>query len=376
MNKYFISTNDVNDIKAWSGISYHMFRAMNEVDDQWTAISPVGYRKRPWFSWKKRLYARMGKQYWPNYEPTVLREQAAFVRKAAGKGPSILLSLHPDPVVCIEGDYRICIYGDATFHALHQLYPALQNLCRESVRSGHRIWQLAAKKANTAFFSSDWAKNSFVNDYGFTKERAFTVPFGANLSQEPTRETVAAAIHNRSFTSLHLIWIGVDWQRKGGSIAYRVAEALNSTGHDTKLHLVGCSFGETTAKPPWVVEYGFLDKGKSEDARLFAELLLQSHFLVFPTLADCSPVVYNEACAYGVPCIGTTVGGASTIVREGSNGVLFDPSIFLEKAISYIQEMIAQPKRYQQLALNSKEDFCTRLSWEAFQHSMRTFFAD
>ena len=57
--------------------------------------------------------------------------------------------------------------------------------------------------------------------------------------------------------------------------------------------------------------------------RAFAE----SHFLVLPTQADCTPLVIAEANAFGVPCLVSVLGGLPTLVQDGQNGRLYPPGV-------------------------------------------------
>ncbi len=90
--------------------------------------------------------------------------------------------------------------------------------------------------------------------------------------------------------------------------------------------------------------------------------------LVVPSLwLENSPLVIHEAFQYGVPVIGSRIGGIRELVTGGSNGLLFEPGSASELAAA-LRRVIEQPACLQAFAsllpgVKSIADDC--LEWEA-----------
>ncbi len=112
--------------------------------------------------------------------------------------------------------------------------------------------------------------------------------------------------------------MGVDWHRKGGDIAYAVAKRLNQIGLPTELTVVGCQPLINEPIPKFVKSLGFIKKSAPEGKERLNRLIIESHFLILPSLADCTPMVFPEANSLGVPCLSTKVGGIPSIIQEPS----------------------------------------------------------
>jgi len=140
-------------------------------------------------------------------------------------------------------------------------------------------------------------------------------PLGANLTSEPDRRQVVSLIEKRPRRECRLLFVGVDWHRKGGDLALRVVERLVEMGIPSRLTVVGCRAGDVPQSR--LVEYvGFIDKSTPSGEASLVRLLGDSHFLCLPSRAECSAIVFSEASAYGLPSIAIRTGGVASAVRH------------------------------------------------------------
>lgn len=91
--------------------------------------------------------------------------------------------------------------------------------------------------------------------------------------------------------------------------------------------------------------------------------MAQSDFLILPSLADCTPVVFSEANAFGVPCLTTQVGGHTSIIRDDINGRTWARNNFVESCVSYISGLVESKKRHEELCLSSRNMYLNELNW-------------
>jgi glycosyltransferase involved in cell wall biosynthesis len=160
---------------------------------------------------------------------------------------------------------------------------------------------------------SQWAKDSLRDDYGVEPERVTVIPPGVDLSLFPFG---AAPRRERTGRPLRVLFVGGDFERKGGPLLLRcMREGLAEL---CELHVVTGQAVETT---PGVVVHSGLGPN---DPKLIA-LYREADIFALPTNADCLAVVLGEAMAAGLPIVTTTVGGQPEAVRDGRSGLVIPP---------------------------------------------------
>ena len=159
-----------------------------------------------------------------------------------------------------------------------------------------------------------------------------------------------------------LLFVGIDWIRKGGNIALEVAKLLNVSGLPTELVVVGCEPQVDQPLPQFVRVIGYLSRSSEDGAAKLNRLYATSHFLIMPTRADCTPVVLLEANAFALPSLATDVGGIAEIVKRGINGTTFSLSAEPTEYCTYIANLMDHYTEYEELALSSLMEFRVRLN--------------
>lgn len=157
---------------------------------------------------------------------------------------------------------------------------------------------------------SDWARQSLIDDYGIAAERITTIPPGVNLNLWPRPDPHDTAGPGR------ILFVGADFARKGGEILLQAFHA--GLRESCELHLV-------TKAPvePAPGIYVYRDVAPNSD--LLRNLYATADLFVLPTLADCFPLVIQEAMAAALPVIATDVGAIGEAVRAGETGLLVPP---------------------------------------------------
>jgi glycosyltransferase involved in cell wall biosynthesis len=239
-------------------------------------------------------------------------------------------------------------------------------------RNGHNAEWRALQRCDLIIMSSQWAIDSAVNDYGVDPARTALVSFGANMAVDWTGQDVEAFIADRPSDICRLLFIGVDWQRKGGPAALAVAEELERRGIDVELTVVGCEPEYEGAAPRFVNALGFGHKNQPEGAARLAELLRRSHFLILPTRADCTPIVFNEAASFGLPSLTRKTGGVPSVIEDGVNGLLFDLDAPASACADAVQRLLNEPEAYAALARSTFAEYERRLNWVMASRRIRT----
>lgn len=296
-----------------------------------------------------------------------------FKQRVANSDCDILFApVAPAEIAFLETDVPIVYNSDLTWANIVDYYPICSSLFAFANREGERTEQAALNRATMLIFSSAWVANTAINHYGVAKEKVHAVPYGANLDDPPSRSD--ALLHD-IHEPIELLWVGVDWERKGGATAFDCLKKLQADGADARLTVCGCT-------PPKAFEdkdlrvIPFLDKSVEQDRRAFAELYLKAHFFLFPTLAEAFGIVLCESAAYGLPVLARNTGGVEEVVTDGENGFLMPPDATGADYAQKIQRILSDPALYRSLVVKSRDAYEQRLNWNAWGRSVKPLFEE
>lgn len=376
MHLAYVTPFSLRNQNAYSGTSFFMARAIEGVVEQMTLVDDL---REPWafpLKVKQQLIRTLSRRdHHRDREPLTVRAYARQVaRRRQALRPDVLFGPSTLPLAGLPPDVPFAFWPDATFAAMVDFYPEFTGLSRATLRNGHRMERAALHHCRLALYSSDWAAASAVNDYGTDPAKVKVVPYGANLEAPPAAEAVARQIAARPPSPCRLLFLGKDWARKGGPLAVQVAEHLSAQGLPTTLTVLGARPAEPL--PACVEVLGFVDKATPAGQALLERTLAATHFMIVPSRADCTPIVFCEAAAYGIPCLSTTVGGIPSVVQHGRTGGLFALGTPASAYAAFVQACLAEPGRYAALAAAARRDYETRLNWATAAAAVRDLLAE
>jgi glycosyltransferase involved in cell wall biosynthesis len=362
----FLSSQNYLDRNSFSGILYYM---RNALIARGIKVIDLGEPRKP--SRLRDFYYRVLKS---GNTPKVgsnryIAESTKFASKIKKQLSQIPCDVIFAPVAkreisFIETNIPIVSLSDATFILFEKNYQI--NLDKEEREWESKQESIAISKASKLVYSSEWAANSAISDYQADAAKIEVIPFGANLDEPPLATEVLSQKHT---SSCRLLFIGRDWSRKGGDIAFQTLTCLNERGVNAELVVVG------TTPPPEIKHeklrvIPYLNKNVPQQRKQLDELFLKSNFFIFPTRADCSPIVICEANAFGLPVFTTDVGGIPTIIKNGRNGYMLPLSASGEDYANLIVEKFSDKGVYDNLARSSREEYDTRLNWDKWAESL------
>jgi glycosyltransferase involved in cell wall biosynthesis len=280
-------------------------------------------------------------------------------------------------IACYAGDAaivndtsRLIFVHDATWRQLLDFYPryARWRLTHSMIDCGEVLDRTALDNCAQAIYSSHWAATSAQIEYGTPAHKLRVHPFGPNLPIIPTNDELRQAIEKRGNGPCRLIFVGVDWIRKGGDIAIAIASRLNERGIVCELDVVGSD--PPTDRPAWVRAHGFLPRKDPLARSKLATLLLDSDFLILPTRADCSPIVLSEAAAFGLPVATTAVGGIPETIGNTGWAKAFPANAHYELFADWIASVYRDRAHYMDLAWLGRREYIDRLNWPDFARTL------
>jgi glycosyltransferase involved in cell wall biosynthesis len=378
MKLAYVTAYDASDRSKWSSIGYYIARALDQQAQTLAYIGPLRIRKR-WYFWaKKQMYARVRKlNYLSDREPSVVRSLAQQAsQRLAELDVDVVFSPGTLPIAYLESKQPIVFWTDSAFAGMIDFYPEFTNLCAETLGAGSELEAAALERAALAIYSSDWAAQTAIHAYDVPPDKVHVVPFGANIEEAPTLDMVRRTVSTRSTKVCKLLFLGVSWFRKGGDIAVEVARELNAAGLPTQLLVVGCKPRIRGRMPDFVSFRGTISKSSPTRLSQLKALMAESHFLLLPSRADCTPVVFSEANAFGVPCLASRVGGISSIIRDNVNGATFARDAAVSCYRDYVLATFTDRKRYQDLALSAFREYETRLNWSVAGRAVSELIAN
>lgn len=361
----FLTSFDPLDRRSWSGTVYHLVQALEKHCGEITYIGPMKVRQKAIgkiINKCSRLILKKGFEYNASFLVAKKYAKVAAQRLAGGDFDVIITVAGSPEIAFLKTDLPVVLIEDATFAILHNYYPQYTDLLKISIHQANMTEALAIAKASMVIYSSEWAARSAVEIYHADERRVHVVPYGANFETPPTREGV---LQRRKSGRCRLLFMGVNWQRKGGEIAFETLLKLEELEIAAELTVCGCIPPKGFTHERMVV-IPFLDKNDEKQREEINKLFVMSDFLLLPTRGDCTPIVFCEANAFGLPVITTSTGGVPGIIKDGENGCMLPLSARGAEYARVIAEIYQDDQRYAALVRSSRAAFDNRLNWSVW----------
>ncbi len=295
--------------------------------------------------------------------PSVNKNYAQQIVENISKiNPDVILCPHMNVIAHLQCKQPIVMWTDCLYAGTMSTFPDGKP-CPTSVHHLKTLDKLALKACKLIIFSSQWAAELAMKTYKIESAKIKVVPTGANLEFSRTKDDIENITKSKSSKVCKLLFCGVDWQRKGGDIALKVAKQLNDSGLPTELTILGCKPPTNESLPDFVKLYGFVDRSTKEGQKLIESLFTEAHFLILPSRADFTPAVLREASSFGLPCLSANVGGIPTLIRDGYNGKIFEVEASITEYCNYIVDLFSNSSKYAALSSSSFQECQSRLNW-------------
>jgi glycosyltransferase involved in cell wall biosynthesis len=371
----FLTSRDPRDRKSWSGTYYYMAKALQEHCGDVFFLGPVRPRIRlVGWAYNKLLQLIARRRYDHEHSVVLAKRYAAiFDRKMSKQRFGLVVAPAGSTLIAfLKTTIPVVYLSDTTFALIAGYYPEYSNLCRLSMREGNKVEALAIDKARLVIYPSAWAAQSAVDYYSADKEKVHVVPYGANLEQVPARDQV---LGKKRSDDCKLLFLGVNWERKGGDIAFETMLRLREMGIPAELIVCGCTPPGELSHPALKV-IPFLDKNDAQQGERLARLLASSDFLLLPTRAECAGIVFCEAAAFGLPVITTDTGGVSGMVVNGENGYMLPINATPAEYARTIYDIHQDHEHYGRLVMSSRKAFEQKLNWDSWALAVKRILID
>ena len=361
----FLTSFDPLDRRSWSGTVYYLAQALEKHCGEVSYLGPMKVREKTLgkiINKCARLFLKKGFEY--NANLFVAKKYAKIAaQKLAQQDFDVVITVAGSPEIAfLKTDIPIVLIEDATFAILHNYYPQFTNLLKLSIHQTNMTEALAIANANMLIYPSEWGAHSAIETYHANERNVHVIPLGANLEIPPPKEI---AFGKKKSERCKLLFVGVDWLRKGGEIAFETLLKLEEMGIQAELTVCGCT-------PPAAFSHRsmkvipFLDKNDPIQRKELENLYMASDFLLLPTRKECFGIVCCEANAFGLPAITTNTGGVAGVIQDGENGFMLPFSARGTAYAETIAKIFQDEQLYAALVQSSRAAFDDRLNWDAW----------
>lgn len=236
------------------------------------------------------------------------------------------------------------IYTDHT-HLANLHYPGWDRnllLNKSWLANEIKVYQHAAMN----FTMSSNITRSVIEDYSCSPDQVRCVYCGSNV-QVKEDEVFAES----RFSKKNILFVGVDWQRKGGPVLVNAFKRVLEVYPEASLTIAGCS--------PKVDLPNCKVLGKVSLAEVKA-CYNQASVFCLPSLLEPFGVAFLEAMAHKLPVVATNIGAIPDFIHEGRNGYLVNPNNDRRMADSLIRLLGSESK------CKSFGEYGSRLFWERY----------
>jgi glycosyltransferase involved in cell wall biosynthesis len=363
-----VTLEDPYDPRSWSGTPFNMRSALEGRLEKVSVLARLKPKRTPMNAALRLLLG--GKP--PRYPLYLTRAaQLDFARQTR----QAVRDLKPDAVLAVSShclvrldDFAVPYFmvSDAPWLSWKETYRDFDKM--PLLGPGFaRLEAAAARRCDGLIFSSDWACEEAERLYQVPPAKLHRIPLGANWAPQLSAAQLQSGIAARSPAAVNLLYVGKDWERKGGPLAVDIALDLKARGvGSVTLHVVGCTPTIPGAARDIVRVHGFLNAQQPAQAALLEELFLTSHFLVVPTRAECFGLVFAEAQAFALPVVSRAVQAVPSIVIDGVTGILEPPGAAAPAYAARMAALLTDPPRYRAMAEAARARFETEFTWSQF----------
>lgn len=256
--------------------------------------------------------------------------------------------------LCVGIEKPVVYHSDAVFELVNDYY--LHDVSRWNALQAEKIEQIALDKSWRHLSSSYWRHNSLLHHYKQNPSKCAVLLYG------PCMDVSSLRHHKYDGKELRILFMGVDWIRKGGDIAVETVSLLNKRGIKSKLTIVGIKEIPKICQNKAYIEFlGFLNKNEKSQYDVLKRTMENTDLFLLPTKAECSGVVFSEAESVGIPVLTYDTGGVGSYVIDGKTGYRLTEGAsakdFADK-IEYIlnenllEDLSVQAKKYAKANLN------------------------
>lgn len=208
-------------------------------------------------------------------------------------------------------------------------------------------------KSTMCFTMSSNISQLLIHTYNIPVNKVKCVFAGGNIDIPYDNE-------GNTYSSKNILFIGIDWKRKGGPFLLSVFKEVQKKIPDVKLTIIGCS--------PKIKIANVHVLGRLNPSELGIHFKNATLFCL-PTLREPFGLVFIEAMRYKLPIISNKIGALPDMVINGLNGYLLNYN--LNDYVEIMTKLLLNPSLCKQLGENGYLHATKQYDWDKVGQELR-----
>ena len=205
------------------------------------------------------------------------------------------------------------------------------------------------------FTRSTNISRSLIDLYDVPSQKVACVYVGINVAP------FSGKLFNNGYRNKNILFVGVDWPRKGGPDLVEAFKIVLRTHSDARLTIVGCS-------PD--IDLPNCDVIGKVPVNEMSNYYERASVFCMPTYLEPFGAVYIEAFSYKLPVVATNIGAIPDFVLDDENGYLVEPGDIAGLAES-LNELISSAEKCKLFGERGNALVRERYNWETVGAAMR-----
>jgi glycosyltransferase involved in cell wall biosynthesis len=205
------------------------------------------------------------------------------------------------------------------------------------------------------FVRSSNVGRSMVENYSCPANKVILAYAGSNVNVSEVRS------ENKDFSSQHILFVGIDWERKGGPDLVEAFKLVLHKHPNARLTIVG-------AKPELQIpNCSVIGPVPADELDQYYQ---KAGVFCLPTYQEPFGIVFIEAMTARLPIVATRVGAIPELVQNGLNGRLVEPGD-VQGLANALSELLDDPEMSRRFGERSYQLTRERYSWQAVGKQFR-----
>jgi starch synthase len=295
----------------------------------------------------------------PAYYEGLTREIRARLEPGDFDGTHALLQIggHYNSARAATGRIPAYSYHDGNIAGMMRS-PYFPRGCLDRARRAFDYERSVYAELTKIFVLADYWRRSFVEDFGVDPARVVNVAYGVNVDVPPEEK--------KDYGAKHVVFIGVDFPRKGGEHLVRAFAKLLDRHPTATLHVIGPTAPPAALNAGGVrnVEFhGFLSRENPAQKARLLDVLRKGTLLVLPSLYEPFGNAVLEGMLYQMPAVVTDDWSFPDFVTEETGLRVRNPADEDELA-EKLDVFLSDPARAESAGNAGRRLVLARYTWD------------
>ena len=354
MKVNFITNQSLNNISGgWSGISFNIYNQLNRKFSTYYngPINPPMIYSEKLVSKLLRLVGLRGN--FAFYSDKRLRKINESIKEYYDSDYNFFFG--QTPWISYNSPKKYGVYMDADFLTYLDIYSNLSDFKPKDINRIVKMEEAWLQNAEHIFVGSQWTWDRMSESYDLEEDKKIILYTGGNIDLPK---------EDKYNGSLDLVFISLDFEKKGGYICVEAFMKVKETFPSLRLIILGQRPPQEIIELDGIMYGGFLRKNNPDELNKFIGILENAFLLVHPTKMDTMGAVLIEAGYFGCPSIAPARFGIPELVINNLSGyVIQSPFTALDFA-GKIKYLLSNEEIYFKMRQNAWNHTRSNLTWD------------